>query len=420
MLTDREGRSNALDGLVSADVIFGGVEAPFRVHGAGHILNLLAQIVTGWPFEVREASPTASPFFSVTSIPGSTRLLSQTHVQDKPVRELDPVNALCDMVATLPYALADADDTLICLHAAGVQIGDRLVVFPNIRRAGKSTLSCALAMAGHPVFGDDVLPTCFDEEGHAYGRAMGIAPRLRLPLPDTVAPDFRTWVEASPGPKNKQYKYLALGNQPPKDHVRRIGGFVVLDRQDEPCPAQLSPVTADDAMRALLHQNFTRDRHSADILVSVAVTLSSEPCYRLTYFDLQDAVSCLETAFHKELSKPVAPPPSGLRHFRMANLSDRVNTRLVPGGSAQRLAGCVEQDIGGTLYLSDPDGRAIRRLDPLAAAIWSVLEKPIAVPDLESILFEAFPDVPEDRITSDLDKLLRRLAKAGLIASGDD
>lgn len=406
-----------MNGSVTTDVVFKGLEAPFRVHDVEHIIDLLAQIVTGWPFEVRGAIPSAQPFFSVRAIEGSDRVLSETHVQDKPARELDPLNALCDMLATLPYAMADADDRLICLHAAGVQLGDRLVVFPNIRRAGKSTLACAFAMAGHPVFCDDVLPTSFDKAGHAYGHAMGIAPRLRLPLPETLAPSFRKWVEAAPGPQNKQYKYLALADQPPKGRARRIGGFVVLDRQDDARRAQLAPVTADDAMSALLHQNFTRDRHSADVLASVSAVLSAEPCFRLTYFQLQDAVTCLETAFDADLTEPVEPPADGLKHFRMADFEGSISKRLLTDGKIRRRAGCLEQELGGTLYLSDPEGRAIRRLDALAAAIWKVLEEPTAVRDLERLLFDAFPDEPTDRIAVDLNKLLRNLAKAGLVAS---
>lgn len=402
---------------MTTDVVFEGVQAPFRVRGADQILSFLAEIVTGWPFEVRKAISSAQPFFSVSSTKDANRVRSETHVQDKPARELNPLNALCDMVAALPYALADADDRLICLHAAGVQLGDRLIVFPNIRRAGKSTLSCALAMAGYPIFGDDVLPTSFDKEGHAYGHAMGIAPRLRLPLPETLSPAFREWVEGAPGPRNKQYKYLALGEQPSKGRVHRIGGFVVLDRQTEHCPAQLSPVPADEAMRALLHQNFTRDRHSADILASVSAVLCAEPCFRLTYFHLQDALACLETALDTDLTGPVQPPKDGLRHFRMANLKASISTPLPNGGKIQRRPGCFEKKIGAILYLSDPEGRAIRRMDPLAGAIWSVLEEPTAVPHLKRVLFEAFPAEPPERIATDLDKLLRKLAKAGLITS---
>ena len=407
-----------MNGRLTTDVVFEGVEAPFRVHDADHILQLLPQIVTGWPFEQRPANLFLQPFFSVRSAPDDVkRVMGETHVQNKPARKLDLVNALCDMVATLPFALADADDRIICLHAAGVQFGDRLVVFPNIRRAGKSTLSCALAMAGHPVFGDDVLPTCFDTAGHAYGQAIGVAPRLRLPIPERLNHAFRTWVEETPGPRNEQYKYLSLSDQPAKGRMLRVRGFVVLDRQESPSAARLSSVSADDAMSALLHQNFTRDRHSADILAAIATTLSAEPCFRLTYFDLEDAVSCLETAFESDVRASGVPLPSEFRHFRMADLESSVSTKLLPDAKVRRCEGCLAKEIGGTLYLSDPEGRAIRRLDPLAAAIWGVLEEPTSVPDLEHLLCEAFPAESPDRIATDPDKLLRRLAKARLIAS---
>ena len=61
-------------------------------------------------------------------------------------------------------------------------IAGRLVVFPNVRRAGKSTLSAAPARAGHRVFSDDVVPFSVPAAAPARGLAMEIAPRLLLPM----------------------------------------------------------------------------------------------------------------------------------------------------------------------------------------------------------------------------------------------
>jgi hypothetical protein len=241
---------------------------------------------------------------------------------------------------------------------------------------------------------------------------MGVAPRLRLPLPEDLPAVFRTWVESIPGPRNRQYHYLRLPGQPAHGETLPIGAFVLLDRNDAPAPACLTPVQPDAAMDALLHQNFTRDRHSGEVLAAMAATLSATPVWRLTYSALDEAVSCLEAHFDEW---PVADAPDGAeRRFEGA----RLDYRSMPlGPRVVQRRGRVERRIGEVLYLADPEGRAIQRMDPLAAAIWGMLEEPATPGELEETLVEAFPDTPRERIGTDLRALLLRLAEAGLIGA---
>ncbi len=337
--------------------------------------------------------------------------LCETHVEPAPPRKLDAVNAACDAMAGLAMALPAEDATVICLHAAGVAMAGRLVVFPNVRRAGKSTLSAALAHAGHRVFSDDVLPLSFPSAGPPLARSMGISPRLRLPLPEAAGPAFHTWVAAISGPANRQYRYLSLPDQPAHGETLPLGAFVILDRRDEPTAALLEPVPPDLAMDALLHQNFTRDRHSGDVLQAMAGALDGLPIYRLTYADLAGAVACLGAAFR---SWPVSPPPGPVAPFRLAEFGAEP-APLGEGARLRQRVGVVARAIGGTLYLADPEGRAIHRMDPLAAAIWGVLEEPATAGELAAVLGEVFPETPAERIVADLDGLLDRLSGAGLI-----
>lgn len=338
--------------------------------------------------------------------------LCENHVDPAPPRKLDAVNAACDAMAGLAMALPAEDATVICLHAAGVAMAGRLVVFPNVRRAGKSTLSAALAQAGHRVFSDDVLPLSFPAAGPPLARSMGIAPRLRLPLPRSAGLAFHSWVAGVSGPANRQYRYLSLPDQPAHGETLPLGAFVILDRQDAPTAARLEPVSPDAAMDALLHQNFTRDRHSGDILAAMAAALGKLPVYRLTYADLAGAVTCLGEVFR---SWPDSPPPGLVAAFRLAEFEGESHA-LEPGTRLRQRVGVVARAIGGTLYLADPEGRAIHRMDPLAAAIWGVLEEQATARELAAVLGEAFPDTPAERIVADLDELLDRLAGAGLIA----
>lgn len=396
------------------DIFFQGVTAPLRLDGAEAVIPLVQEIAIGWQLRLAKSDPALVPFFTIGQIEGDARLRCESHVDDRPPQLWDPLNAVCDAMASLAVALPLSDPHLICLHAAGVAMSGQLVVFPNIRRSGKSTLSVALARAGLLVFSDDVVPLSFPSDGPAVAHALGIAPRLRLPLPGSLPADFRAWAETVPGPRNRQYHYLPLPGQPAHGARLPVGAFVLLDRRDAPTPARLIPVPPDAAMDALLHQNFTRDRHSGAVLQAMATTLAATPVWQLTYADLNEAVGCLAARFASQ-ADPV--PPSGPElQFKPAVMEYR--TEPVGAMLSQR-KGCVQQWIGETLYLADPEGRAIQRMDALAAAIWGMLEEPATADELEAALGEAFPGTPRERIAADVGALLDRLWEAGLVGDGE-
>jgi hypothetical protein len=398
---------------VAQDVIFEGLDAPLRLEEAAPVLELLPGIAVGWAWQVAPADPGRQPFFTIRATPDPSRFLCETHVEPAPPRLWDAVNAACDAVAAIALALSAQNRRLICLHAAGVAMAGRLVVFPNVRRAGKSTLSAALARAGHRVFSDDVVPLCFPGGAPARGLAMGIAPRLRLPLPDGVDEGFRRWVAAQPGPGNRQYRYLALPDQPAHGESLAVGALVFLDRQEAPVPARLERLAPDAAMDALLHQNFTRDRHSGGVLEVTADLLARVAVHRLTYADPAGAVDCLEATFAGPAAEPF-PVPGPCREFAPAEVGFDTLPPRMEGLLAQRPA-CVARQIGETLYLADPEGRAIHRMDPLAAAIWDMLESPVTLAEIEALLVAAFPEADRARIAGDLRELMQALAGWGLI-----
>ncbi len=394
------------------DLFFHGVSLPLRLDGADVILPIIAEVAAGWPHRLTEADPAVVPFFSVTAVRGEVKLRCESHVEDRAPQLWDPVNAVCDAMASLAMALPLSDRRLICLHAAGVEMAGRLVVFPSIRRAGKSTLSVALARAGHRIFSDDVVPLSFPLRGPVVAHAMGLAPRLRRPLPESLPVELRAWADAMTGPRNRQYHYLPLSGQPGHGTQLPLGAFVLLDRRDAQTGARLAPVQPDAAMDALLYQNFTRDRHSGEVLEAIAATLSTTPVWQLTYSDLEGAVVCLKAGFTGWDSERHVGGKE--RTFGVAMLG---YTSAPAGRWVAQRSGVVERWIGEVLYLADPEGRAIQRMDGLASAIWDLLEEPVSREDLEATLVNAFPNIPRDRLCEDLLVLLERLAEAGLATS---
>lgn len=398
---------------MAQDIFFQGIASPARLDGVDRLVDLLPDLAFGWPYRVTPADPALQPFFSISTIPDSDRLLCQNHLNDGATRKLDDLNALCDLFAALAIALPNHDPRLICLHAAAVTVGGQLLIFPNVRMAGKSTLSAALAFAGHGLLGDDVVPLSFDEAGQAMAEGMGISPRLRLPLPTETPPGFQDWVAATGGATNRQYRYLRIPNQPGREARFPVGAFVILDRKDDPVPARIEPILPDQAMDVLLFQNFTRDRHSGDVLARIARLLTSRPAYRLTYCDLDGAVKCLEAAFPP--TDPVVQVQGAPEPFRLADFQPRPTPVIAEGVGVGQRPGTEVQMIGETLYLADPEGRAIHRMDPLATAIWGLIAEPCTPPDLQKILTEAFPSTDAQQIADDLATLLGQWATAGLI-----
>lgn len=399
---------------MAQDIFFAGIASPARLVGADQLAGMLPDIAFGWPYRLAAADPALNPFFTIDAVPDSKLFLCQNHHDPAaPTRKLDGLNALCDLFAALAFALPTADARLICLHAAAVSVGGQLLIFPNVRRAGKSTLSVALALAGHGLLGDDVVPLSFDAQGRAMAHGMGIAPRLRLPLPESAPPAFRAAVEAARGVRNRQYRYLRVDGQPGWEARVPVGAFVILDRRDEPVAARIAKVSPDQAMDVLLHQNFTRDRHSGDVLRRIAGLLGSRPAYRLSYSDLDDAVGCLAAEFPPGADG--LPEAGAAQPFRLADFEAPRPPHALPAQGVRQRAGTEVQLIGETLYLADAEGLAIHRADPLAAAIWGLLSEPSTETELLAILSAAFPATPSGQIAGDLRVLLRSWAAKGLI-----
>lgn len=402
------------------DVIFRGIAAPLRLTRAEAVLPVLQHAAKGWPSQTVDADPQANPFFSITALAGDDLYACESHVQETPPRRFDAVNAVCDAMVGLALALPAQHPDLLCLHAAGIAMAGRLVIFPNVQRAGKSTLSAALARAGHLPFSDDVVPLSFASRGTAFGHAMGLAPRLRLPLPEVLGQGFRDWAETVAGPRNGQYLYLSLPDQPPQGTVLPLGAFVILDRRDEALSAKLEPVAPEEAMDVLLFQNFTRDRHSGDILRLMAAVLRDRPAFRLSYHDLDSSVACLEEAFADWPDPGPDRCDAGNIRFRLAYLGVPDLPKGPVGGPLRQRAGTTETWLGDRLFLADAEGRAIHRIDPIGAAVWLVLAEPTAPNEIAALLSDAFPDAGRDRIAADLLQLLTQFHDAALIEPAAD
>ncbi len=217
---------------------FGPLTRPVVLAGCPEILPQIASVFRGWTIDPDPDKGSGEAILSLIGEDGGYRL--EADWLSAPLRLKEPVDAVCALVAELLKAMVIDDPGLLCLHGAAVEIGGRLVVFPNRYRAGKSTLTACFAAASHRIFSDDVLP--ITEPGDR-ARAPGIAPRLRLPLPDDLGEGARAYFEAHAGLGGRRYRYLDL----PAEGLAAfgtpaaIGAFVLIERDPQAEP-EMTPI----------------------------------------------------------------------------------------------------------------------------------------------------------------------------------
>jgi hypothetical protein len=213
----------------------------------------------------------------------------------KPAIFRNPVDAACDLVVDLIHAYVTDHKGLLCLHCAAVEFSQGLVVFPNTYRAGKSTLSLKLVATGERLFTDDVLP--ISNQGNV-GLALGILPRLRLPLPEEMTPGFVNFVTKRAGPQNQRYLYVKLGlnEQAVLGTGVPIRGITILQREKNAEPRLLG-IEKSIVVKDMILRNFARQNPGLEIVDRLYSIVENAECYSLRYDNLDQAVQLLEDAF---------------------------------------------------------------------------------------------------------------------------
>ena len=399
----------------TAYVWFDGLNAPILLDGCPELLDPLARIIPYWPFSVTGTAAGVEPA-STISRTGEGRYQSVSLSACGKLRKFDTVNTICDMIVELSWELLRSGERLMCLHGAAIEISGRLVIIPNVRRAGKSTLTACLAHRGLPVFSDDFFSVGLDAQGRFIGAAMGVSPRLRLPVPESFSAAFRGWVAENDGPANRQYKYLTLPGQPAHGTECPLGAIVILDRQ-ESGPSRLEPMEFHKAVEVLLHQNFARSVHSGTILHMTNALLSAVHPHRLTYSSAEDAAAFLADRFADWPEEPPVARNQHLIEFR------EVDEDLIaaPPPVFQRDTAYIRKDgfsevaMNGGHYLTDAFGLGVHRLNDGSLAIWLLLEEPMDLAEMCDVLAHAFPDVPRERIEEDSARMLSRFVEHRLV-----
>ena len=253
----------------------------------------LSTILRDWGLEKIEPCDDKPPIITIRRTEAGFERRSRW--LSEPVIFRNPVDAACDLIVDLIHAYVADHKELLCLHCAAVEFNQGLVVFPNTYRAGKSTLSLKLVSNGARLFTDDVLP--ISNQGDS-GLALGILPRMRLPLPKELRSDFVDFVTARAGPQNSRYLYVKLGlnEQATLGTAALVRGITIMQREKN-AAATLLQAKKSMVLKDMILRNFARHKAGLDIVDRLHSIVKNAACYTLRYDNLEEAVNLLEDAF---------------------------------------------------------------------------------------------------------------------------
>lgn len=381
-------------------------------------LEAMRAAAPDWPFHPT-ASP-ASPAARIVKVGGGYLIRSP----DGEDIEASAVGAACSAICDLATAFADERPDQLSLHCAAVLSAGRLVVMPSRSHAGKSTLATRLAAAGHTLFGDDMLLVDRDDR---TGTAMGVAPRLRLPLPAGAGEVFGGFVARNGGARDARYLYLDLpGSLLARRGTRaEIGAILLLDRR-RGMPARLHRAAHNAALQTLIRQNVTATGEAAALLARASALVARLPCYALVYDDLDEAAALFATSF--SAWPPPVPPDLPLLPYRLdaealAGMAREDGADGLPSLSRsfdkstrlRRHAGVSITRSGTEAFLAGGAEQSILHLNEIGTGIWTLLAEPISEAEASDLLAAAFPDVDPATIEKDVASIFAALASAGMI-----
>lgn len=394
-----------------------GVDLRVHLEDAPEVEAALGMALRGWRPDAAGRRRAGARMSRIRGGPGG--YAAQSSYLAETLDGLGLAGATCTVIADLAQDFFETRPGCLALHCAAVRIADRLVALTGPARAGKSTLAARLTMEPDmAVFCDDILP--LDGDGRGWG--LGVAPRLRLPLPERSSAAFRTHVARVMGPRDDRYGYVCAPGVAPHGSRAALRLLLILDRRAA-APARLHAVREDEALHHLLSQNMSDLRTADDALARLTALLTGVTCLRLVYSDLEGAVALIRAAARAEAgagagtgaATPLAVHPA-LPETPMGTLP---RARLDPAIAWARHPDAMIQTRGTSAFLWKPGTQVIWHMNTLALAVWTLLEIPGSAEEIAQVLAPRFSGQRLVTVTADVNALLQSLAAEDLIQRPD-
>ncbi len=411
MTFDTKNRSAAATSGPDTLLRFPGVDVQVALTNAEPVADALGTVLRGW---VPEQTTSLDPDARQTSVIGTgDTYAARSSYLDETIAGLGVAGAACAVVADLAEDYFSTRPGCLALHCAAFRFNDRLIAMTGPSRAGKSPLAARVTMEPDmSLFCDDVLPLL--PTGNAVG--LGIAPRLRLPLPAACTDAFRAHVTTNKGPSDARYAYLCAPNVAAHGTNAPLSVLLILDRRNE-ASARLHHVAEDEALHFLLSQNMADLQTANAAFHRLSALLSGIICLRLVYADLEEALALVRHAFGGvEAVNPDVPIGPVLPKAATAALpvSDMPSDLIW-----SRQPDVTMQTKGDAAFLWLPGMQRIWHMNQLGLAVWTLLEIPGSAHDIAEVLTDHFPDQDKAGLIADVNALLQALARDGLIVTED-
>ena len=399
---------------LSRSLHFQGLSGPVVLQDAPEVIEGLRQVLRGWPV-------TQGSMGRIDSQRAVSRVLRQGRTfkisspwLDEPLSGLPAASAVCGVVADLAQSFYRAQPEALALHCGAFLINGRLVAMTGHARAGKSTFMARLtAEPDLSILCDDVLPLLADNQ--AMG--LGIAPRLRFPLPASASEAFHSHVARHCMVRDDRYGYVSAPSVAPFGTRAPLSVLVVLEREAG-AEAKLHHLPPAESVHHLLAQNMAPVAPDAldatmERLLHLAEGLI---CVKLVYSDLEPAVTLVRAAFGAgllpspsvELLPPLTNPPFA---------ADATVVRIEATTVVRRMNGIGMRRLRDEVFLWHATSGAVCHLNPVAGAIWRLLEEPTTANEIASLLAEGF-DLPDSNgVTADVCQFLSELATSDMVTA---
>ena len=319
---------------------------------------------------------------------------------------------------------------LLCLHGALLspdsensdEASSGLLILGN-NRAGKSTLTVRLMAEGLVSHGDDMLG--LEPEGTMI--ALGIAPRLRLPLPASAR--LADFVAKHRGTGDERATFLVpnAAIMSPFGTRCRAGHIVVLERRAEEMPARLVRLEPAEALDELVFRFYLQEGTALSALECATRLASTVPCHVLVYSDLDEACALLASLLAGEdiesatLSEGPCkrPAPS----YSLSRLKEEDNEgaqppelpQILPEQEYRQCEGAELVTCLGKSFLANREQNDLHALNETGRVLWLMLADPISVAEASLLVREAYPMISRAQIKEDVCNLFADLLDAGLI-----
>jgi len=405
----------------AVQLMFEGLPEATLLVGSSSVLPLLTRHFQRWPFAVRsvEAGP---PYFHVEKTGHGFQISSS----EGRVESYDTsAEMLCDLGIDLAESVIRHSPGMQCLHCSAVALssggGEKLVVFPNVNRAGKSLLAACFLPHRARLFADDLLAVTEESEGISFG----LPPRLRLPLPPT-AQRLADEMEALPGHGDSRYAFLYAGECIASFGEKRPIGAIVLPRrlsENRGRPPELRRLSPDSALQCMTYQFQMREGQAGAVLALARRLCERVPLWVLDYDSPEEAA--LLVAREKSLfSLPSEAEEAARLSVDFLTEEDRLSAlRRVRGRSFPsdrnlhwlRAPDTRVYENGAFAYLIPKGESSIFGVDSFGLAVFALLAEPLSIAEAVGLLAEVFPQTGKVRLESDLSRFFRMLSEQGLI-----